>query len=137
MAADSRIAERPGPVSARELQAVLNAERNGAPFFVFRAPEGRQRLVPFASELSELTVGRTPAADLSIDWDDQVSALHAVIGRLAGELTLVDDGLSRNGSYVNGELVHGRRRLRDGDLLRIGRTVVLVRNPSEAGRSAT
>ena len=29
--------------------------------------------------------------------------------------TVVDDGLSRNGTYVNGERIHGRRRLVDGD----------------------
>jgi len=89
------------------------------------------------AERGELTLGRNPIADLSIGWDDQVSAPDAVIERLAGELTPRDDGLLRNGSYVNGERVHGMRRLRDGDMLRLGRTVVLVRNPADAGRSAT
>jgi NADH-quinone oxidoreductase subunit L len=32
----------------------------------------------------------------------------------------VDEG-SRNGSYVNGDRLHGRRRLRDGDVLTIER----------------
>jgi ATP/maltotriose-dependent transcriptional regulator MalT len=137
MTAHSGIAERPGPLSARELQEVLNAERAGAPFFMFRGADGEQHIVRFSSDRARLTIGRNLAADLSIDWDDQVSALHTVVERLAGELTLVDDGLSRNGSYVNGERVHGRRRLRDGDLLRIGRTAVLVRNPGDAQRSAT
>jgi pSer/pThr/pTyr-binding forkhead associated (FHA) protein len=66
-----------------------------------------------------------------------VSALHAIVELLAGELTLVDDGLSRNGSYVNGERVRGMRRLRDHDMLRIGTTVVLVRIPSDAARRST
>jgi hypothetical protein len=42
---------------------------------------------------------------------------------------LVDDGLSRNGSFVNGERILGRRRLDDGDVLRIGRTNLVFRAP--------
>jgi pSer/pThr/pTyr-binding forkhead associated (FHA) protein len=117
-------------------QMVLAAEREGLPFLVFRDPAGALQILRFG-ERSELTLGRNPAADLSISWDDEVSALHAVIERLAGELTLRDDGLSRNGSYINGERVHGIRRLRDGDTLRLGRTTVLIRRPADARRSAT
>ena len=52
----------------------------------------------------------------------------------ARECTLVDDGLSRNGSFVNGERVSGRRRLRDGDMMRFGRTVMLYRAPADRER---
>ena len=45
------------------------------------------------------------------------------------ECTLVDDGLSRNGSFVNEERVHGRRHLRDGDTIRFGRTDVALPAP--------
>ena len=47
----------------------------------------------------------------------------------AGEWTLVDDGLSRNGSFVNGERLQRRRRLADGDLLRFGDTSILFSAP--------
>ena len=90
MEAKSRIEEGPGPSTARELQAVLHAAREGAPFLVYRDPAGVQRIVRFGSERSELTLGRNPTADLSIGWDDQVSALHAVIDRLAGEALVRD-----------------------------------------------
>ena len=59
--------------------------------------------------------------------------MHAELEPTGGEWTLVDDGLSRNGSYVNGERVTGRRRLRDRDMLRFGRTVVLYRAPAAPG----
>ena len=127
----------PHPSTARELQAVIHAERAGTPFFVYREPAGAQRIVHFGPERRELTVGRNASADLCLAWDDQVSALHAVIERHAGELTLLDDGLSRNGSYVNGEPVHRIRRLRDGDVLRFGRASVLVRHAGNASRGAT
>lgn len=137
MSVGPRIEASPEPSTAVELQAVLHATREGAPFLVYRDLSAEQRIVCFGPERTELTVGRSPTADLSLGWDDQVSALHAVIERLAGELTLRDDGLSRNGSYLNGERVHGVRRLRDGDLLRVGQTIVLVRNPADADRRAT
>lgn len=132
-----RRTEIPGPTTARELQAVIHAERENAPFFVYRNPAGEQRLVRFDLKQGQLTIGRSPTADIRIDWDGQVSTLHAVIQRLAGEVTLVDDGLSTNGSYVNGQRVRGMRRLRDRDTLRVGRTVVLVRNVGDRERKTT
>ena len=59
--------------------------------------------------------------------------MHAELERLGEEWALADDGLSRNGSFVNGERVVGRRRLRDGDVLRFGDTPVLFRAPSPTG----
>jgi FHA domain len=120
----------PSPDTASELQEVMHAEREGLPFFVHRDEDGNQRIVRFPPDSDELAVGRNPVADLSIGWDPSVSALHAELEQRAGEVAVVDDGLSRNGTYVNGERVHGRRRLQDGDMLRFGATVVLVRNPS-------
>ncbi len=37
--------------------------------------------------------------------------------------------MSRNGTFVNDELVAARRRLRDGDQLRVGRTLLIFREP--------
>ena len=37
-----------------------------------------------------------------------------------------------NGSFVNGEVVRGQRRLHDGDALRLGDTVLVFRRPTEA-----
>lgn len=49
---------------------------------------------------------------------------------------VVDDGLSRNGTFVNGERVLGQRRLEDGDQLEVGRTLLIFRSP-ESGRLGT
>ena len=49
--------------------------------------------------------------------------------------TLVDDGLSRNGSFVNGSRVHGRHRLHDRDRMCFGSTRVVFREPAGAGGS--
>jgi DNA-binding CsgD family transcriptional regulator len=58
---------------------------------------------------------------------DQSRLMH--LERAGALWTLVDDGLSRNGSFVNGERLRGRRRLVDGDELRFGDTIVVFRAP--------
>ena len=50
---------------------------------------------------------------------------------------VVDDGLSSNGTYVNGERVNGRRRLRDGDRLVFGETPVQFRAPADVDTDST
>ena len=42
---------------------------------------------------------------------------------------IADDGLSQNGTLVNGFSLQGRRRLRDGDLITIGRTSLTFCEP--------
>jgi hypothetical protein len=123
-------------VSAPELKAQIAAERAGRPFLVFRDGGGEQVIQPLAAD-AERWVGRSGSADVRLEWDGEVSSLHAQIEVVRGECTLVDDGLSRNGSFVNEERVHGRRHLRDGDALRFGQTVVVYRRPGEDVPEAT
>ena len=127
----------PRPANARELQTLIRAEREEVPFLVYRVPAGSLEVVRIEPGHRELTIGRSPSADLVVSGDDEVSALHAVLEQLAGEVLLVDDGLSRNGSFVNGERVRGRRRLRNGDALRLGRTLMSFRVPQAAGGDPT
>jgi pSer/pThr/pTyr-binding forkhead associated (FHA) protein len=131
------VGAEPRQTSAAELKAQIEAERGGRPFLVLRNGGGEQRIVVIEEGTAEVWVGRGEAAGLRIDWDEEVSALHAQIEVVAGECTLLDDGLSRNGSFVGEERVHGRRRLRDGDTLRFGRTTVLFRRPGESAPEAT
>jgi pSer/pThr/pTyr-binding forkhead associated (FHA) protein len=123
-------------VSAPELKAQIEAERAGRPFLVYRDGGGEQVILPIEAN-AELWVGRGGSADVRLEWDEEVSALHAQIEVVRDECTLVDDGLSRNGSFVDEERVHGRRHLRDGDSLRFGRTLVTYRRPGEDAPEAT
>jgi pSer/pThr/pTyr-binding forkhead associated (FHA) protein len=120
--------EGPSPATAAELQEVIHAEREGLPFFVHRDGKGNQRILRFPPN-NELAVGRSPAADLSISWDPSVSALHAELEQRAGEVAVSDDGLSRNGTFVNGERLSGQRTLRDGDVIAVGDTLLGFRDP--------
>ena len=125
----------PKATTPAELKAQIEAERTGAAFLVHRDEEGEQRIVTLGDR--PVWVGRRDSVGLCLSWDSQVSGVHAELEPTGGEWTLVDDGLSRNGSYVNGERVSGRRRLRDRDMLRFGRTVVLYRAPGDAGGQST
>jgi pSer/pThr/pTyr-binding forkhead associated (FHA) protein len=130
------VSGEPRQTSAPELKAQIEAERGGRPFLVYRDGEGEQRILVVEEGTSEVWVGRGEPCGLRLEWDPEVSALHAQIEVVGGECTLLDDGLSRNGSFVGAERVHGRRRLRDGEVLRFGQTTVLYRRPAEAGENA-
>jgi pSer/pThr/pTyr-binding forkhead associated (FHA) protein len=71
--------------------------------------------------------------------DGQVSGLHAELLCLGGEWTIADDGLSTNGTYVDGKRISGRQRLRDGDRIRVGGTILAYNaaRPSPAGTTVT
>lgn len=113
--------------SASELKEQLGAERSGLPFLVYRDAEGRRRLVLLPITADRLTIGRRASNDLSFPWDASVSRVHAQLERIGADWALVDEGLSCNGSFVNGVRVTGRGRLRDGDVVQVGETLLLYR----------
>jgi pSer/pThr/pTyr-binding forkhead associated (FHA) protein len=93
----------------------------------FRDDAGRQRTALLSGRAAQLTVGRDPASDVCVFWDQEASRLHAVLEHVGSDWVLVDDGLSRNGTYVNGERLQARRRLRDGDVILVGSTAMTYR----------
>jgi pSer/pThr/pTyr-binding forkhead associated (FHA) protein len=111
-------------VTPAELAERLHAERRGVPFVIYLDGDGRQRIVELADS-GPLCIGRQPSAEIPLEWDTEVSRAHAVLERIGDEWTLVDDGLSRNGSFVNGQRVRSRLRLADGDTVTVGRTVIV------------
>jgi hypothetical protein len=114
-------------LSPVELKALMAAERSGEPFFLYRDENGGLAILRAGLAAGTLTVGRRAETDLALTWDNEVSGLHAELHGAGGEWTVVDDGLSTNGTFVNGHRVAGRRRLRDGDRMRVGRTVLVYR----------
>lgn len=111
-----------------ELKARIEAQRVGAPFLLFRDGDRRQRLFALG-EMTRLTIGRAPANELPLPWDAEASRVHAELALMGSEWTVADNGLSRNGTYVNGQRVLGRRRLHDGDLIELGRSQVVFYSP--------
>ena len=121
----------PDGATPPELKDRIAADRQGQPYLLYRDGESAQRIAPLAGAHERLTIGRAPGCELTLDWDPKVSGAHAQLERIAeGAWVLADDGLSRNGSYVNGERLRQRRRLADGDLLRFGDTQMVFRAPA-------
>jgi hypothetical protein len=120
-----------------ELKERLAAERLGVSFLVYRDGRDRQRIFALAADSSSLTIGRAAPCDLRIDWDPEVSGVHAELARLGDAWAVIDDGLSRNGTFINGERLSGRRRLRDRDTIRLGHTVVAYRGIPQASSEGT
>src|SRR5687767_14935968 len=115
----------------RDRMRIREAERAGKPFLVMRDQAGEQRLLTLPADATTFVVGRSVDSDVPIPWDDRVSRTHAQMVRVGTRWYVEDDGLSRNGTWVNEERVTSRRLLRDGDVLRAGHTAVLVRIPAQ------
>ncbi len=98
------------------------------PFLAYRDEEDEERIFPLERRRS-VTIGRREEADISVPWDPECSRLHAEFQLRAGEWTVTDDGLSQNGTWVNELRLYGRRRLADGDIVRVGQTLVTFMRP--------
>lgn len=98
----------------RQVQLALSVEHS---------PDGaaRGRLVPLERDLR---IGRDRDCDLALRGDPGVSRAHAELRRDGQTLVVVDSG-SRGGTYVNGHRVR-KAELGDGDVVRVGDTVMLV-----------
>jgi hypothetical protein len=116
-------------VTAAELAARNAATRRGTPFLVYLDGDGRQVIVDLAETAGVLVVGRQPGSDICIEWDTSVSRVHARLERVGVHWTVVDDGLSRHGTFLYGERIDGRRRLVDGDLIGVGQSVIAYCDP--------
>ena len=68
-----------------------------------------------------LTIGRAGDNTAVLDGDEYASAQHARVEAQRDGVWILDLG-STNGTWVNGERMDGRHRLRDGDTVRIGET---------------
>jgi hypothetical protein len=119
--------------SPSELKARIEAERAGAAFLIYRDDTATQRIAALRAGPPAMTLGRAPSCHIAVPWDGEASRVHAELEVVGDRWTVSDDGLSRNGTFVNGDRVSGRRRLEDGDELRVGSTTLVYRCPQHAG----
>ena len=94
---------------------------------------GEKQLGTFALTKPELTIGRNPGNDILID-NVGVSRRHAVI-RISGDLVVVEDLGSANGTFVNGQKIT-KHELQDGDEILVLKHRLLFRVPKEAPPAA-
>jgi len=103
---------------------------------VYRDDTGGQLFFPLEGATA-LTIGRGSGCDVRLAWDERVSRVHAALDLVGSDWALVDDGLSRNGTFLNGERLNGRRRLRDGDTFVLGGTTFRFRDTSRGTTQLT
>ncbi len=118
--------------SAGELKALIEAERAGLPFLHWRDGDGDQQILILKADRPRVTIGRRDQSDVPLGWDLEVSRAHALLEPVGEAWTLVDDGLSRNGSFVNGGRIHGRYRLHNRDRMCFGNTRVTYHEPVDS-----
>jgi hypothetical protein len=123
--------------TATELQARIEAERAGAPFVVYFDGEGQQQLVALGGDSTRVPIGRAPDVAIRITGDSQVSRVHAELEKVGEHWLVADEGLSRNGTYLNEARITGRRRLTDRDVVRVGLTSIMFREPDAVAESST
>ena len=128
----------PRSPTTADIRALLDAERTGMAFLHWRCGDGTQQILILEPERERVTIGRTSDSDIVLSWDLEVSRTHALLEHVGEAWTVIDDGLSRNGSFVNGGRVLGRQRLHNRDRLVFGRTQVVFRDTERgAGEAST
>jgi FHA domain len=123
-------------LTASELKRLHDAGVEGKPMLVYRAA-GAEFMIERLEGADRIAIGRSEEADICVRWDAEVSRLHTLLERVGGEWTIVDDGLSRNGTFLNEVRLSGRHRLADGDRIRVGGTVLAFVAGVGAGRQQT
>jgi hypothetical protein len=86
--------------------------------------EGKEQVLAMSAATPRLVVGRGGNAAVALTTDSEVSVLHAVIEWFGTHWTVVDGGLSCNGTFINDQRLKGRRRLLSGDQIRVGRSLL-------------
>ncbi|MGA2805284.1 MAG: FHA domain-containing protein [Acidimicrobiales bacterium] len=85
-------------------------------------PQRRGRVFELGEEV---TVGRSPGCAVPLDDDTFASSIHARVFRRSGELWIEDLG-STNGTFLNDERLEVPTRLRRGDRVKVGSTILEV-----------
>jgi pSer/pThr/pTyr-binding forkhead associated (FHA) protein len=113
-----------------ELKAVIAAQRSGTAFLEYRDRDDEQRIVALGSERERLSVGRLAGCEVALTWDTEVSRAHALLEQAGGAWTVEDRG-SSNGTLVNAARINGPHMLRDGDIVKVGRTQLIFHAAGE------
>lgn len=99
--------------------------------FLSTNPNGEGKSPQFELTEAETTIGRHPDCSIVVDAG-AVSRFHAKLTRRPGGHAVEDAG-SRNGTYLNGQLLSGEQMLRPGDRIRISEVEFVYHGDSMPG----
>ena len=92
--------------------------------------EAAGRQVPLTGSVE---IGREPSLGVPLEEDTEVSRRHARVSLEEGH-AFVDDLGSTNGTYVNDQPIQSGRSIAPGDRIRVGLTVLQLRDAREVAR---
>jgi len=123
---DSTLRSEPGQGLPRQLRPVLLG---------LHSPDAALLAQPFPLRDGHWSVGRMGGERTIAIRDSRVSRTHARITVSDQGAELVLEDTSANGTFVDGERI-ARHRLRDGQVIRVGDSMLLVRYPLAEPRNA-
>lgn len=97
--------------------------------FVLQIVEGPEAGRAFELGDAPLEIGRGEEVGIRLEHDDLASRRHVRLTAEAGDVAVEDLG-SRNGTFVNGDELHGPGRLAPGGRLLVGVTLFELRAPA-------
>jgi hypothetical protein len=112
------------------------AKRRGVALLTWRDDSDELRIVDLKPGAT-CSIGRRATMSIPLGWDAKVSGLHATLECVGGEWVISDNGLSTNGTWVNGERIQGGVRLCDRDVIRVGSCLLAFHAASADGRPVT
>jgi pSer/pThr/pTyr-binding forkhead associated (FHA) protein len=107
------------------------------PFLLYRDGAGDHAVFELDEQRGPVTIGRRAANDVALPWDAEVSRVHAELAPMGGGWVVCDDGMSHNGTYLNGHRIRGRRALQGGDVIAVGDTQLAFCAPTGGSTSVT
>jgi hypothetical protein len=76
----------------QDLKDRIAAERRGTPFLIYRDADDAQVIVDLVPVAERITIGRRPSNDIVLDWDSEISRVHAALERMGDDWTVIDVG---------------------------------------------
>jgi hypothetical protein len=113
-------APAPMPIPVPTVASKTAARKRGWRLVVVQPESERSRA--FALD-GDATLGRGGGCTIPLSFDTFVSQVHARVSERDGALWIEDTG-STNGTYVNGERIDKPTKLRKGDRVQLGETVL-------------
>ena len=86
----------------QEIRDRVLAARSGLPFLLYRDGGGDQVVFDLTDDRERVTIGRRATNDVAVPWDGEVSRVHAELVQMGGDWIVCDEGMSHNGTFVNG-----------------------------------
>lgn len=111
---------QPTPAAKRTRKPTKGRGGRAARLVILEPKHRRGMAVAIAGEI---TLGRDDACTITIQDDSYVSTLHLRVYDYDGQ-PMVEDLGSTNGTFHNGNRLHGSKLLQPGDRIQVGTTVI-------------